>query len=304
MSTINDFFKFARERHSIYLKRKAGMPRPWTKDPILHEYKFTNVFRELDKTTEWFKFHVRDPLWDSPEVFLATVIFRWFNRISSGEAMFSQRTFHRETAFEAFERTGVTDHLKTALHAYVGKKGPYFTGAYMIRSPTGMNKLDGMLSVIQKFWMESLWKTKAKGMMLMDGDVSLETVWGWLKGFECQGPFHAYEVVTDLRHTKLLYRAPDIMTWANPGPGAKRGVGRFNGLGTYVNKKGRVRQLKCDPNVCLDVMRHLVQESRNPRLWPADWQQWEMREAEHTLCEWDKYERMRNGQGKMKGRYP
>jgi hypothetical protein len=41
------------------------------------------------------------------------------------------------------------------------------------------------------------------------------------------GPFLAYEIVTDLRFTALLENAPDIMTWANPGPGAKRGITRL-----------------------------------------------------------------------------
>ena len=300
MNTTNDFFKFARDRHRIYLKRKDGVPRPWTTDPILNGYKFTNVYRELDKTTQWFKFNVRDPLWGSPEVFLATVLFRWFNRIPSGEAMFRQLSTNSCTAFENFERTGETGYLRTALRSYCGD-GPYFTGAYMIRSPTGINKLDGMLSMVRKFW-ESDWKTKAESLLACDGQFPLEELWKWLKEFECQGPFHAYEVITDLRHTKLLYRAPDIMTWANPGPGARRGVGRFNGLGRYEAKSGRMKQLGCDRQECLDVMRHLLKESQGR--WPKEWPAWEMREVEHTLCEWDKYERMKNGQGKMKGRYP
>jgi hypothetical protein len=33
--------------------------------------------------------------------------------------------------------------------------------------------------------------------------------------------------------------------------------------------------------------------------WPA----WEMREVEHTLCEFDKYERARLGEGKPRGVY-
>ena len=66
---INDFFAYARKRHEIYLKRKAGEPPPWTDDPILQQYRFTNVFRELDKTTLWFKKYVRGPMRKSPEVF-------------------------------------------------------------------------------------------------------------------------------------------------------------------------------------------------------------------------------------------
>ncbi|GAF76676.1 unnamed protein product [marine sediment metagenome] len=34
--------------------------------------------------------------------------------------------------------------------------------------------------------------------------------------------------------------------------------------------------------------------------WPDDWPLWEMREVEHTLCEFDKYERVRLGEGTPK----
>ena len=36
MAGTKRFFKFCRERHSIFLRREAGLPREqWTKDPIL-----------------------------------------------------------------------------------------------------------------------------------------------------------------------------------------------------------------------------------------------------------------------------
>lgn len=50
-----DFFAFARERHATYLRRQSGAPEPWTDDPILRKFRFTNVFRELDRTTVWFR---------------------------------------------------------------------------------------------------------------------------------------------------------------------------------------------------------------------------------------------------------
>jgi len=43
------------------------------------------------------------------------------------------------------------------------------------------------------------------------------------------GDFMAYEVVTDLRHTRYLNKAPDINTWAVAGPGAIRGLHRLHG---------------------------------------------------------------------------
>ena len=47
------FWKFVNERHRIWLFRDKNpdVPPPWTKDKILSTYKFTNVFRQLDRTT-------------------------------------------------------------------------------------------------------------------------------------------------------------------------------------------------------------------------------------------------------------
>lgn len=50
--TMLDFWGFIRERQSIWWRRQAGLDiPPWTSDPILRDYWFTNVFRELDPGT-------------------------------------------------------------------------------------------------------------------------------------------------------------------------------------------------------------------------------------------------------------
>ena len=89
-----DFFSFINERHLIHLRRLRGEEFPWTKDLILQKYKFTNVFRENDKTTVWFKENIREPLKDEQDVILATIIFRWFNLIATGEVL-KKHDLHR-----------------------------------------------------------------------------------------------------------------------------------------------------------------------------------------------------------------
>ena len=98
----------------------------------------------------------------------------------------------------------------------------------------------------------------------------------------------AYEVVTDLRHTKWLNNAPDIMTWANPGPGAKRGLNRIHGreLTQSVTREQQIQE-----------MRDLLELLNGKPL------SLEMRDIEHCLCEFDKYERVRLGQGKPRAKY-
>lgn len=43
-----DFLDFVAARHQAWAARQAGLPQPWTDDPIVSSRKFTNVFRVLD----------------------------------------------------------------------------------------------------------------------------------------------------------------------------------------------------------------------------------------------------------------
>lgn len=308
------FFRYARARHQITLDRAAGKPRPWTKDPILQNYRFTCVFRELDKTTKWFADNVRNPMRDKPEVLLATVVFRLLNRIEVGEAVFCQTDMlidKKRTAWDAFVIDGNVKHLKNAIIHYCGSRGPYVTGAYIISSPPGYTKLDGVLEVIRRFYHERHdyptemgankgWHEVAESMRdtVTRGNWRLEDTWRWLSQFDYFGGFHSYEIVTDLRHTVLLDSAPDIMTWANIGPGARRGATRVLSNGKW--RKGDPKASDEEVHAC---MADLLSLSRDARMWSQAWQTWEMRDVEHTLCEFDKYQRVLTGEGTPRGVY-
>lgn len=285
-SQVSQFFADMRERHAIFLRRKAGRPWPWTDDYVMQEYSITNPFRENDRTTRWLRDNVRERMRSTPEVLLAIAIFRWFNRTEVGESIFCQYVLGTgikkvRTSFEMFLKTGDTNWLKGSITEYCGK-GPYVTGSYIIQGWRGMNKLDGVLKCISFFntsaenwktqppdrWLDRLtgpvtWRTV--GEMLLDcrGEVCLEDVWLWLRQFPYLGDFMAHEIVQDLRYTDLLCDAPDIMTWSNPGPGAERGLARIYGRdiqGNMVSKTPKAQLIA--------EMRELLELSRSPEYWP------------------------------------
>jgi hypothetical protein len=300
------FFDFAHERHEIYLRRRIGTSRPWTADPILGHYRFTNVYRELDATTIHQRETIRTRFTDPAALLLAVVAYRWFNRIRTAEAMFDISLGEERllvNPFDHFVETGETDQIRAAILRHCGD-GPYVTGAYIVRTAEGYSKLDGVLLALGLFW-RSLsyssttderigWRTMGESMVLPDPQ-TMESVWRWLTGFAYIGDFGAYEIVCDLRYTPLLERAPDRMTWANPGPGAMRGLNRLHG-----------RDLKrLAPRAqYIEEMQDLLVYALSDR-WPKHdlWPEWEMREVEHTLCEFDKYERVRLGEGRPRGVY-
>ena len=47
------YWRFAAERLAIYYRRLKGLPAPWTEDPILAAYRFTNTYRALDRVTQY-----------------------------------------------------------------------------------------------------------------------------------------------------------------------------------------------------------------------------------------------------------
>jgi len=62
MNNAIEYFRLAREREAIRRRRAAGEPWPWSADAIFREWRFCNVHREHDKTTVWFREHVRSKI--------------------------------------------------------------------------------------------------------------------------------------------------------------------------------------------------------------------------------------------------
>lgn len=284
--TLTRFFEAARERQRIYEKRQRGEPAPWTKDPAFQEFFFCNLYREQDRTTQAFKEQIRDRLQEQDQVLLSTVAWRWFNRAETCFALLHPQAGLLSGDWDPiFAKANILGLLP---------KGPYVTGAFVVKTPNGMTKLDGVLQCISWF-AERPWRSAAADMR---GGWSLKQAHDWLIQSPYLGDFMAYEIVTDLRHTALLRDAPDINSWANPGPGAMRGLCRL--MGDPLDTRSRSN--KGDYRWAISAMGELLQEAwRRPEI--SDIPKWEMREVEHWLCEFDKYERAYSGEGRMKRVY-
>lgn len=295
------FKLFATLRHNIWHARQRGEPKPWTDDAALQRYSFTNVFRELDKTTVWYAKNVRERFNATPHVFMATVLFRWFNRIETGEVIFNQidAMFQTDVGHSYLSGEARKEDLQRSIKAALGK-GPYTTGAYIITSPAGMDKLRGVIECVDLInTKRAYWIDYFTGKQR-----TLQEAWSRLKEEKHMGPFMAYEVITDLYHTHLLEDAPDIMTWCNPGPGAKRGLLRLYKGDSAVTDRGV--SIPWNSKECIRMIRDLMtdinrDESYDPAFWGKPY--WDMRDVEHTLCEFDKFRRVHTGLGTPRGRY-
>jgi len=282
LSTMERMLYWIQERHQIHLRRQSRQSKPWTDDEVMQSYFFTNPYRENDKTTVWFREKIREPLRNNPSVLMATIIFRWFNYIPTGELLLENDLLEQWDSKRA----------SSVLQSFANRHGKVFTGAYVVNARHGKRdaphrtKIDVVCERIDAVWIDrkALLRDAKRWSMLEQAQRRLQ-VYSGLDG----GGFAAYEIVSDLRHTYLLDHASDINTWCNPGAGAVRGMNR------------------------------LLQRPQNPRVTDWDVQsqkilgymqqhlhgmpQFEMREVEHSLCEFFKYEKALFGLGRLKRRY-
>src|SRR5580700_2427077 len=62
---------YMEERQTIYVKRQAGEPFPWTADPILKGRRLENVYREQDRETTWLRENWLEPYADHDNLWFA-----------------------------------------------------------------------------------------------------------------------------------------------------------------------------------------------------------------------------------------
>lgn len=282
LEAVERFFGWINERHAIYQRRAAGEPPPWTDDPILSEYKFTNPFRENDRVTVWMREN-----WTKPH-----------DDRSRGEILFNCCLFRMVGTTEFAQHHGwVTDwnptFTKVVIEEKLRRKERCFTGAYII---TNQGLKCSKSEVVVDHFLTPIWKAKdhlgdvawqTQSLQSTHRELGLYRGWGG-------GGFMAYEVVTDLNHTRVLKHAQDRYLWANAGPGAIRGLNR-------IHNRDLNKSMKQD--VANDEMLALLHNAPWHIGKHINYSDLDMRVIEHSLCEWDKYERVRLGQGKPRSKF-
>lgn len=285
-------------RHQVYLDRIAGKPAPWTDDPVLNKYRFCNIFRELDTVTVWIRKNIREPFANHPDLWFMLAIARYINHPETLAEMIDTKQWPSHPDFEP-------SWITTALEHRAARGDKVYTGAYMIRAESDRKKHWYNWSkhrYIGEIVLGRLWEQRDQIVALLQGELgeaTLEGVWdrvcnnsyfiGW-------GGFMTYEWVTDLRHTRYLCNAPDIHTWANAGPGAVRGLNRLfeRPLDHGIKKDASNKEMR----LLMDWM-----NDYHNGAWPVAFPRLEMRDVEHSLCEFDKYQRVLAGEGKPRSIY-
>lgn len=283
LKLASEFFAYARERYTIKLKRDRGESFPWTNDPILREFRFTNIFREDDYTTTWFRENIRDPLslkaTDEAgrlKLVNSTLIFRWFNRVSSMQLILDQLLNTWDTK---------------EVHRILKDVKPVVSGAFMIKTVSGMNKLDGMLESIDL----ALLMTPE---MVPRWGKTLEDAWEDIQNIPFLGAFMSHELVQDLYYTPILCDATDSRTWSSFGPGGTHGMSRIVSGHAKMFNRGSAT----DQATMREAMLQLLEMSTKEECWSQEWPKWNAHTVEFSCCEFDKYCRGMVGE-RLKRRY-
>ena len=266
-----------RERRSVLKGKLEGRPKPWTSDPILQRYRFCNVEREDDTVTQWVARNWREPNSDHPELWFAMSVARWINWPETLAEIGFPLPWDMKRAKYAISV------LKS--RGASGKK--VWTGAYMIG--TQGNAVDKPLFIINNV-LHRAWQER-EFVRPLQGD-TLEAFAGRLMEQYAFKGFMAGQVVADLKYAEgsPLHSAPDWHTWAASGPGSRRGLNRVCGR----DKDARWYEGTWHESL-LTLQLRLESEHRT-RLHAQDLQ--------NCLCEFDKYERVRLGEGRPRSTYP
>lgn len=276
------FYAFINEREKIRVLKDSGLPAPWTEDPILRRYKFTNVKRYRDRTTQMLKEIYDDHRSYSSELQLLNCgIARYFGRWE----------FFHDLGFQSdFE----PDYLRQFAKERMARKLPVFTGAYIITNQ-GLKK--SKVDAVVDGFLSELWTHATRIDHEAETTQSWEAVIGYMRknvaGFGGTG-FMAKEVILDTMLTSFWSRGKpaDLNDWTPVGPGARRGAARALGVDEPGNG--------CTEHGALQVIGQLYAE--RDELWHFA-EDLELHDVQFQLCEFDKYERVRLGQGRPRSLY-
>lgn len=276
------FLTFIHERERIRCKKELGLPRPWTNDPILEQYRFCNVNREHDKVTRWIDANIRDRFHSSPHLWFTLIIARLINQPSSLDRIYRGSSLGVWNKVRFLRDTDPDTQPK-----------PIFNAAYIV-STNGMKKQKNRYvaeDVLDPIWSVA---TSKSGEGLISRLHDCQDWANWLLKFNGMGDFMVNQIVTDYKYTKICQSAPDRSTFVMAGPGTRRGLNRYFGRDRReaLNRtQAQIELMQIRRDISNTVSTDIKEYFDDPN------------NLSNCFCEFDKYMRALTGQGRPKQHY-
>ena len=180
------YFYFMQERMNIFWRKCEGK-EVLTQDPILREYKFTNVYRACDRVSQYL---IRDviykdiELYTPEDVILRVLVFKIFNKIETWEYL---RKEYGDITMTHFDVDRISYLLSLRRNNF-----PVFNNAYMM---TGSDRKYNYLKFKHEKWLAMVEKE-----FIGEGVINkvleaktLEAIFNLLKCCTFIGDFLAYQ---------------------------------------------------------------------------------------------------------------
>jgi hypothetical protein len=214
-SVFDSYWKFAAERLAMYERRLAGGHGPWTDDPILRNFRFTNSYRAADRVSQYLIAEVQygEGRSQAPaEVFFRTLLFKFFNKIETWERL------ERGVGALSWQSTDLGEVGRILSSAIEGGDRIY-SAAYIIPAPPygHARKHDNHLELLSAMMLDGLPARVATAG-------SLAEVYKLILAYPGLGPFLAFQYTIDLNYSSLLDF--DEGEFVVAGPGALDGIAK------------------------------------------------------------------------------
>lgn len=213
-ATLKYYFYFIQERMNIFWRRCENNSF-LTDDPILKEYKFTNVYRACDRVSQYL---IRNVIYKnldrySPEdVMLRILVFKVFNRIETWEYL-SQLTDITVASFNVEKLSKALTKRQVST--------PIFSNAYMM---TGCYSGYGGINTKHQVWLQMIKEEfiEKQGLKKVLEAKSMSEVYNQLRNYPLIGDFLAYQYTIDFNYSPYLNFDED--SFVKAGVGAVRGI--------------------------------------------------------------------------------
>ena len=270
---LDVYWQFAAERQAVFFRRIRRLPPPWTEDPILLEYKFTNAYRASDRVSQYL---LRKIIYqgsaEPEEVFFRTLLFKFFNKIETWELLQSHLgpLTWRDFSFSAYDRVlseAMANDQRIYSAAYImptGGQGTSFDRKHRLH-----------LHLLEKMLCDEL-------PCQIQRCASMGRAFDLLREYATIGDFLAYQYIIDINYSELIHFSET--EFVVPGPGAKDGISKC-----FVDTAGLSEA---------EVIRLMVdrQESEFERLGLNFQNLWGRRlqlvDCQNLFCEVSKYSRV------------
>lgn len=271
------YWQFAAERQRVYFRRQSDAFGPWTDDPILASYRFTNSYRASDRVSQYLIREVQyrpDRPSTPDELFFRTILFKIFNRIDTWEAL--------EAALGPLSWADVDlDRICDTLDKLMNSGRRIYSAAYIMPSPRygHARKHANHLALIAHM-MEQRLPQRLQQLP------SLEAVYESLLRWSGIGRFLAFQYAVDLNYSELIDH--DEASFVVAGPGALDGLAKcFESIGR--EDPGAIIHWICNQQESAFAAREISFPTLyGRRLQPID--------CQNLLCEISKYTRVSHPQ--------